>query len=468
MALVLFFSGFSYYSFLNAVNARVSLDVNPSIEIDLNRNNKVINAVANNADGEAILDGMDLKGSDIKVTLNALIGSMVRQGYLSEIKNSILLSVDSDSEDTAKVLEEELLKELENILGSNSFESSVLAQTVNDDTRLENLAKKYNISLGKAQLIQIVMQESPTYKFEDLAKLSINELNLLKKSANSNITVKGKASDKAYIGKDKAYELALEDAGVKKKDAKLIETDLDFDDGYMVYEIEFQSGYITYEYEIKASDGTILSKEKEDKTPKEESSSSSSTESNQSTTNSNQSAASSNASTNNNQSSTSSGLITDQQALNSALTYLGIGANSISYTTIEYDGEDKEYEIEFYVGSTEYNVDVSAVDGQVIKVDYEVEDDYEYDSSSQSSNTPSSSGSSQPAPAPAPQPSTISYDQAGSIAIGHAGVGNVYDYSIELDDGVYEIEFKSGNYEYSYEIDAASGAILEAEKEYDD
>ena len=43
---------------------------------------------------------------------------------------------------------------------------------------------------------------------------------------------------------------------------------------------------------------------------------------------------------------------------------------------------------------------------------------------------------------------------------------------IELDDEdrtlIYEVEFKSGNMEYDYEIDAASGAILKHETELDD
>ena len=47
-----------------------------------------------------------------------------------------------------------------------------------------------------------------------------------------------------------------------------------------------------------------------------------------------------------------------------------------------------------------------------------------------------------------------------------------YDMDIELDDEdgtlVYEVEFKSGNMEYDYEIDAASGTILKHEAELDD
>ena len=68
----------------------------------------------------------------------------------------------------------------------------------------------------------------------------------------------------------------------------------------------------------------------------------------------------------------------------------------------------------------------------------------------------------------------IGYAKAKSIALNHAGVSEskAYDMDIELDDEdgtlVYEVEFKSGGMEYSYEINAASGAILKHEAEIDD
>ena len=68
----------------------------------------------------------------------------------------------------------------------------------------------------------------------------------------------------------------------------------------------------------------------------------------------------------------------------------------------------------------------------------------------------------------------IGYAKAKSVALNHAGVSEntAYDMDIELDDEdgrlVYEVEFKSGNMEYSYEINAATGAILKHEAELDD
>ena len=68
----------------------------------------------------------------------------------------------------------------------------------------------------------------------------------------------------------------------------------------------------------------------------------------------------------------------------------------------------------------------------------------------------------------------IGHAKAKSIALNHAGVSEneAYDMDIELDDEdgilVYEVEFKSGNMEYDYEINAATGAILKHEAELDD
>ncbi len=68
----------------------------------------------------------------------------------------------------------------------------------------------------------------------------------------------------------------------------------------------------------------------------------------------------------------------------------------------------------------------------------------------------------------------IGYAKAKSVALNHAGVSEnkAYDMEIELDDEdgtlVYEVEFKSGGMEYSYEINAATGAILKHEAEIDD
>ena len=110
----------SYY-FNNTVVTTVSLDVNPSIELRVNRNERVLEATALNTDAKAVLGEMDLKGSDLDVAVNAIIGSMLRNGYISEIANSILISVDSKDATSAAALREKLTAEINTLLNTGSF-----------------------------------------------------------------------------------------------------------------------------------------------------------------------------------------------------------------------------------------------------------------------------------------------------------------------------------------------------------
>ena len=104
------------------------------------------------------------------------------------------------------------LQEVNALLQTNSFTGSVLSQTVSDDDELKTLAQTYGITPGKAQLVQQLIRQNTLYTFEELSRLSVNELNLLIAANNTpleNTEVVGNASDKSYIGADKAKEIAL-------------------------------------------------------------------------------------------------------------------------------------------------------------------------------------------------------------------------------------------------------------------
>ncbi len=244
---------------LERVNSVISFDVNPSIEIEITKNEKIVRANALNKDGEKILGRMDLRGSDLSVAVNAIIGSMLRNGYLDEISNSILVSVDCDDEKKGAQLEKKLMEEISLLLSGESFNASVISQTVNSTKEIEKLAAEYGITKGKAQLIQqIIKADSNKYSFKDLAPLTINELNLLAAGEDVDISAKGTASEKRYIGKSRAKKIALKDDGVNKKDISGYKCKFKYKDGKMVYDISFETDKAKYEYIINALNGKII------------------------------------------------------------------------------------------------------------------------------------------------------------------------------------------------------------------
>ena len=415
------FAGNQYFS----VATVIGIDVNPSIELRVNKNDAVVKALALNSDAEIILDEMKLKGVDCDVAVNALIGSMLRHGYIDELKNSILISVDNPDAQKSAELEERLINEINSILSGSSVEPAVMAQSVSDDASIKSLAEQYGISVGKATLIQKICNADPTKTFESLAGLSVNDLYLIaetKSISTENSVTQGTPSSASYITADEAEQAALSHAGISSSDVSYITCELDFDDGIMVYEVEFISGNTEYEYDINAIDKSVLKF---------------STERADNYSQSGQGGSSGNGS------SGSAGSITEAEAQQAAFSHAGISGATV--IKAEYDRDDNKYEIEFIAGNYKYEYEISASDGRVIESEKEA---------IKSSGTAYS----------------VSADEARQKALSHAGVTDPYEFEIDYDrdDNKYEVEFKSGGYEYSYDINAATGEILKSEKERDD
>ena len=89
------------------------------------------------------------------------------------------------------------------MLDTSSFSGAVLSQTMSGDPEVKSLAEQYGITEGKAQLIKQIVENNPIHTFDELAGLSVNELNLIGESGGksiANVTAEGAASDSAYIG----------------------------------------------------------------------------------------------------------------------------------------------------------------------------------------------------------------------------------------------------------------------------
>ena len=433
-------AGTGFYLRNQAVAATVSLDVNPSVELSVNRNDRVLNVNANNEDGKTIIGDMDLTGSDLDVAVNAIVGSMVRNGYLNELANSVLVSVDSKDAAAGTALQEKLAQEISVILEGDHFSGAVISQTVEKSENLTNQAQEHHISVGKASLIQQIIDQDSRYTFEELASRSINELKLISESPSIQLehaSEVGNASEKEYIGREAALQAALNQLNASAEDITATEIDLDFDDGVMVYEVELIYQGREYEFEIDAKTGNSLydvpfvpSEPVEDPAPVV---------------------------------TPNDSFIPADQAKEAALDHAGVKAENAKNAQCELDRDDGtvHYDVDFEANGYEFDYEIDATTGKVLKSEKERDDD-----------VPATTK-------PATQTNTdadtvIGKDRAKEIALNHAGVktSNARGLECELDRErnrlVYEVEFESEGYEYSYEIDANDGSVISHEKERDD
>ncbi len=157
-------------------DATIYLDVNPSVTLDINRIGKVVSTSADNEDGVVILDNMDLRGTDVDVAMNALLGSMVKHGYLSQMQNTLLISVNGKNEARTTALQQRLAFNAGQTLQTLLGKGIVLGQNVDPDDDAEDLAEQYGITPGKAALILRLLKDQSSWSIQELAAMPMTDL----------------------------------------------------------------------------------------------------------------------------------------------------------------------------------------------------------------------------------------------------------------------------------------------------
>lgn len=460
-----------FYRQANAVTSVISLDVNPSIELEVNRNETVLRCTAQNEDAVRVLAELDggaqLKGTPVNVAVHAIIGGLVRSGYLTDGSSAILISVEDPDVDRAARLQHGLTAAVDTVLSEQDTPAAVLSQTLDRDAARTAQAKAHAISGGKAALVERVRALNADLAYDRLAALSVEELDELLEvgapalpvgkaaavqaavdcagvaradvtadvdtelddvPAHYDVTLHHPTLGKleyridAYtgavlhgtanaaqtvqtdIGAEAARAAACSHAGVTVADAVFAKTEREPDDGRLIYEVEFTVGTTRYAYEIGGHTGAVLESEQETVQ------------------------------------TLPSGAVDAAHAKAVALRHAGADRTQTTYCNawLSYDdGVAECWEVKFAVGTTEYEYEIG-LDGTALESEQKT------------------------------------YTAAQSIAFKYAGVraADVTEPETERDDDdgrvVYEVEFRVGTTEYAYEIDGASGAVRKHKTERDD
>lgn len=216
----------------------------------------------------------------------------------------------------------------------------------------------------------------------------------------------------AAVSRTEAEDIALADAGVGF--TEFLHTERDRDDGRVVYDVEFYADGVEYDYEIDAETGKILSKDFEaerfdggNRTRE---------------------------------------MIDEEEAEEIAIRDSGVNESDIEYfrTSMDRDHGTIVYEIRFSDGRTRYEYDISS-SGRILEFSSEVLPESRDDGRA------------------------ISIEEATRIALDRVPGATERDIRIraERDDGrrIYEGSIWFDRVEYEFEIDAASGRIIEWDRD---
>ncbi|MDD3241946.1 MAG: hypothetical protein PHQ64_04180 [Bacilli bacterium] len=175
--------GINFYDKNYVEYAKVSFDVNPSITLSANSQNKVIKEIALNDDGNKILEDIDVIGLDIEEASKIIVDKLIKEGYLDSNGSNILLTVENNDLKLASETQEKLISNLNVQLEENYIAGTVISQidTVkkNIPEEIKSIMEEYKISYSKSIFISNILKKNIELKIEDLANLKISEISKL-------------------------------------------------------------------------------------------------------------------------------------------------------------------------------------------------------------------------------------------------------------------------------------------------
>ena len=166
----------------NKIVSTITLDINPSVQINLTKNKKVKNVMGLNDDAKEIVT-KEYNNKSLDEAFELLITKLIDKGYTKDKNIDVIVYAEGDisSEDVASKVEFNFGKE-------DIYTEVIVIYTISAED--EELAKKYDVSPAKISYIKSIIKDNENINIEDLSNKSVSELNETKAT--------GKYCDKGY------------------------------------------------------------------------------------------------------------------------------------------------------------------------------------------------------------------------------------------------------------------------------
>lgn len=175
---LLFFlsAGTGGYFWIQMPVSYLSIDVNPSIELALNRFNKVVSVTAYNEEGEAVVNGLSLKGKEYTEAIGLVMESDTMRVYLTD-QQDVVFTLAADYSRG---------RELEKGVERCSGHMEHGCRHVSVDMTVASEAHAHGLSLGKYNAYLQLRQYDDGVTAEECQDMSIAEIDQLIRECEQN------------------------------------------------------------------------------------------------------------------------------------------------------------------------------------------------------------------------------------------------------------------------------------------
>ncbi|HCP14928.1 MAG TPA: hypothetical protein DIT32_04020 [Peptococcaceae bacterium] len=168
---MIFFGAYAYYK---APVNYISLDINPSVELGINVLNRVVTVEGINEDGQSLIE-TPLKNLSSEASVEALVRTAARQGYLSEDGTTVIsLTVVSDHQEKAMLLQDKIEERTWQTLSKLNL--TAIVYTDCSSSQIRTPAREMGLSPGKYKLIAFLQNLDPSIPKESYKDAGITEI----------------------------------------------------------------------------------------------------------------------------------------------------------------------------------------------------------------------------------------------------------------------------------------------------
>lgn len=304
--------------------AYLSIGDGPDLTMGVNRLGYVTEVESYGTEGDALLSGLTLEGLEVETALRAMSGNLGQAGYLS--REEVPIDVTGGGRFG-----------LELLLDSKQTLEDCAGLWAGDPT--SSAPPSATPSAVPSAVPSATPSPSPVQSAAPSASPTAAPVSSPVQSAAGGNAGQGGAGNGAQYGQgnydaEACRQIALQHAGVDASQAVFTKTELEHDHGQKYYELEFYTASAEFEYKVDTVSGTVLEAERQD-------------------------IAAVNYSL--------------EEAKNIALANAGLTAGQVYFEKAERDEDDGRicYELEFTAGDREYEYEIDASTGAILKAEHD-------------------------------------------------------------------------------------------------